>query len=158
MVLTSTPELLGGAGAGGGAGRPAPLPTPTFFYIGIPDVSPKIAELEPILTFVNDGVKCGETMLMQVGVINWGTYAAHDFVVEWSAGLPIEAGVETIDILEWGTLPYYFRNKEIRFPCTETTTYYAYVRVDVTNVVLEIDETNNTIETTFTIPYVPDND
>lgn len=115
-----------------------------------------MAELEPILEIVNDGVTCGEAMLMQIGVINWGSAPAYRFTVEWSAGLPTDEGKEFIEELQWGDLPLYFRNKEIRFPCQETTTYTTYVRVDVNNEVPELYEDNNVVSIAFTIPYAPE--
>ncbi len=93
---------------------------------------------------------------MQIGIINWGSAPAYNFTVEWSAGLPTDAGREFIQELQWGDLPLYFRNKEIRFPCQETTTYTAYVRVDVNNEVPELYEDNNVLSVTFTISYVPE--
>ncbi len=157
LALSPTPVTAQpAASTGSGATGPRGSSTPSVGgYIGIQDVSAPVAELEPILEIVNDGVTCGEAMLMQIGVINWGSAPAYRFTVEWSAGLPTDEGREFVEELQWGDLPLYFRNKEIRFPCQETTTYTAYVRVDVNNEVPELYEDNNVVSITFTIPYVP---
>ncbi len=157
FVPSPTPEASLLPASAGSATGPRGRSTPSVGgYIGIQDVSVPIAELEPILEIVNNGVTCGEAMLMQIGVINWGSAPAYNFTVEWSAGLPTDEGREFIQELQWGDLPLYFRNKEIRFPCQETTTYTAYVRVDVNNEVPELYEDNNVLSVTFTIPYVPE--
>ena len=130
---------------------------PIAGYVGIPEATgPPLAELEPIVQIIDDShARCGGWILMQLGVINWGNMPAKKFTVEWSAGVPIEADITRIDDLEWDALPYYFRNKEVQFPCDETTTFTAWVRVDTLNEVPEIYEDNNYKELTFTVPYYP---
>jgi hypothetical protein len=155
-VPTATPEPVQPAVSGGGAQQPTGPSTPSAGgYVGIQDVSAPVPELEPILQILSTNVVCNQPMLVQIGVTNWGSAPAYNFTIEWSAGLPIDEGVERIEELQWGDLPLYLRNKEIRFPCEETTTYTAYVRVDVNNEVPELYEDNNSVELTFTIPYAP---
>ena len=57
--------------------------------------------------------------------------------------------------LQWGDLPYYFRNKPIRYNCDGPTTFTAFVRVDTTNAEQEVYEDNNYAEITFTLPPAP---
>jgi hypothetical protein len=126
----------------------APSATPLPTYTPYPT--------EPIVQIIDDShARCGGWILMQLGVINWGNMPAKKFTVQWSAGVPIESNTTRIDDLEWGALPYYFRNKEVQFPCDETTTFTAWVRVDTLNEVPEIYEDNNYKELTFTVPYYP---
>lgn len=149
------PTATGGAPSPGARAAipPAAPPAPAREgYIGIPDKGEPLPELQPIVEVLTRGAECGDEILVQLGVINWGNRPAYNFTVEWSAGIDIESGVTTVEELQWGELPLYFRNKPIRYNCEEPTTFTAFVRVDTTNVEPEFDEGNNAAEITFTLP------
>ena len=179
--INVTPEAAEGAGgpaathvpsgARGNAASAAPLPpaaaqppadappaAPFSGYIGIPEAGSDVPELAPILEVDTRNAICGDEILVQLGVINWGNRAAYDFTVEWSAGIDIESGVTVVEELQWGETAIYFRNKPIRYNCEGPTTFTAYVRVDTTNAVPEIREDNNVAEISFMIADPDDND
>lgn len=136
----------------------APPATPFSGYIGIPEAGEDVPELAPILEVDTRNAICGDEILVQLGVINWGNRAAYDFTVEWSAGTDIESGVTVVEELQWGETAIYFRNKPIRYNCEGPTTFTAYVRVDTANAVQEIREDNNVAEISFMIADPDDND
>lgn len=157
-TATETP-IDGGGGGGGSGGAPPPGPgaTPTT-YVGVQGTGPEIADLATILTIASDGAICNGWTLIQVGVINRGTGPAYNFTVEWSLGWGAMLQTEFVRELQWGTAPIYFYNGTIQVPCEETTTYKAWIRLDVNDDVAELFEDNNYDEEIYTITYVPPGD
>lgn len=153
-------SFAGGGGVEAAPAQPQPTiaPEATFQgYLGIPQASDDVPELEPIVEVLPRNATCGDEILVQLGVVNWGSAPAKDFIVEWSGGIDIESGTTHIDDLQWGNLPMYFRNKPIRYNCDEATNFTLYVRVDTANTVQEVYEDNNYKEVSFFLAYAPEN-
>lgn len=150
---TATPTLTPPSGRDS-ASAPPPQAFPTG-YVGIQGAGPEVADLAPILTVADSGAVCGQPILIQVGVINRGTGPAYNFTVQWALGIDAEVKTQWVTELQWGTTPLYFHNGKIAIPCTQTTTYTAWINVDVDNQVAELDESNNTQQQTYTLSFVP---
>ncbi|NDJ53314.1 MAG: hypothetical protein GYB68_09555 [Chloroflexi bacterium] len=149
--------------ASGDPGQPAdpsrPRITPTGF-IGIPGAGIDAPDLVPILALASDGVLCNDFMLVQLGIQNRGTGPARNFTVEWSLGWGEHVlRTEFIEELQWGDVrPAYILNGEMQFPCEETSTFTAYIRIDINDDVIEIYEDNNYDEQTYTLTFAPSGD
>jgi len=135
---------------------PSPTPLPPQ---GLQDVGGPAPDLVPILTIIDTGATCGKQgthALVQLGVTNRGNWSAQNFTVEWSLGWedPFKGEVrrEFIGFQEWGLQwSRYFVNEYVWVPCEATTTYRAYVWVDIGNDVAELYEDNNFAEISYTI-------
>ncbi len=150
---TATPTLTPPSGRGSAS----PSSTQAFptGYVGIQGAGPEVADLAPILTVADSGAICGQPILIQVGVINRGTGPAYNFTVQWALGIDAEVKTQWVTELQWGTIPLYFHNGKIAIPCTQTTTYTAWINVDVDNQVAELDESNNTQQQTYILSFAP---
>ncbi len=139
---------------------PSPTPLPPQGRQAVGELAPDLA---PILTIIDTGATCdpaGQHALVQVGVTNRGNTPAENFTVEWSLGWedPFEGEVrrEFVARQEWGLQwAVYFVNEYVFVPCEETTTYRAYVWVDIGDDVAEFYEDNNFAEAVYTIVKTP---